>query len=132
MHHLFSGADDGTLLASCLKLDKLPCLPLTRQELLYYAFPGEIECPDPTCLNSANFAEAATSPKVSCETETDAQDPFAPSALCTQCSQNLTASTKHKSSVQIVIVDCRFKSLQLESKLPVSLGLKITNTAVKE
>lgn len=130
MQHLFSATDDGTLLAACLKLEKLPCLPLTRQELLYYAFPGEIECPDPSCLKSAHFAAAETSPKVSCEKE--AQDPFAPSALCSLCSQNLTASTKHKSSVQIVIVDCRFKSLQLESKLPVSLGLKITNTAVKE
>lgn len=37
---------------SCQRLEQLPCLPLVTTEVLFYAFHGEVECPDPACKNA--------------------------------------------------------------------------------
>lgn len=43
------------LKAICTRLEQLTCVPLMPAELFFYAFPGEIDCPDPACVNSLTW-----------------------------------------------------------------------------
>jgi len=35
----------------------MSCMPVLPAELFFYAFPGEIECPNPECLNSLTWKQ---------------------------------------------------------------------------
>lgn len=35
---------------SCDQIEKLPCLPVSINEVLYYAFPDEVDCVNSECL----------------------------------------------------------------------------------
>ena len=39
-------------------LERLTCMPVLPAELFFYAFPGEIECPNPECSNSLTWRRA--------------------------------------------------------------------------
>lgn len=43
--------DSDELETLLLRIEKLPALPLTMSELLFYCFPGKIQCCNPFCRN---------------------------------------------------------------------------------
>jgi len=46
-----------TLKQICSNLESLSCMPLMAAELFFYSFPGEIECPNPDCINSLTWRQ---------------------------------------------------------------------------
>lgn len=47
--------DSKELEALLLRIEKLPALPLTMSELLFYCFPGKIQCCNPFCKNGLSI-----------------------------------------------------------------------------
>jgi hypothetical protein len=50
--------------ALLLRIEKLPALPLTMSELLFYCFPGKIQCCNPFCKNGLPIKSNRTLPSV--------------------------------------------------------------------
>ena len=43
-----------------LRIEKLPALPLTMSELLFYCFPGKIQCCNPFCKNGLSLKDPSS------------------------------------------------------------------------
>ena len=56
-------------------LERLTCMPVLPAELFFYAFPGEIECPNPECSNSLTWRRAASGDILSLITNSVHSDP---------------------------------------------------------
>ena len=56
-------------------LERLTCMPVLPAELFFYAFPGEIECPNPECSNSLTWRRALSGDILSLITNSVHTDP---------------------------------------------------------
>lgn len=64
--------------ALLLRIEKLPALPLTMSELLFYCFPGKIQCCNPFCKNGLSIKSSRRLPSVT-TTSKAPQSPIGPS-----------------------------------------------------
>ena len=56
--------DSDELEALLLRIERLPALPLTMSELLFYCFPGKIQCCNPFCKNGLPIKNTSNIPSV--------------------------------------------------------------------
>ena len=72
--------DSDELEALLLRIEKLPALPLTMSELLYYCFPGSIQCCNPFCKNGLSIRNDSKYPIVTTTTKRVPHSPLAGSS----------------------------------------------------
>ena len=69
-------------------------MPVLPAELFFYAFPGEIECPNPECSNSLTWRRALSGDILSLVTTSVHADPQMSFIKTAQNSSNYTALQK--------------------------------------